>query len=195
MTRPDTLPALFFKQLNSSLPLHNLHIYMSKEHRHICQKEINMVHKVYATYLCWIIAYTIQIGWRLAEHLLNRMTPWRTFIWPNNNQLVLSVYCLVLTFSLFHLDLILLRGARGYSLFLCGQYCWNLELLRTVWLWCALVDMYGCMNCFVCVYSSGCTGWLPLFSSWFIWHIQTLSESLIREFHQIDYPRRTVFRL
>jgi len=42
-----------------------------------------------------------------------------------------------------------------------------------------LVDMYGRMNVFVFVYSSGCTGWLPLFSSWVIWHIQTLFENLI----------------
>ena len=36
------------------------------------------------------------------------------------------------------------------------------------------------MHVCVCVYSSVCTGWLPLFSSWVILHIQTLSENLIR---------------
>ena len=43
-----------------------------------------------------------------------------------------------------------------------------------------LVDMYGCMYVCVCVYFPACIGWLPLFSSWVIWHISTLSENLIR---------------
>ena len=64
--------------------------------------------------MCGIILYTIWI----------HLTPWRTYIWPHNNQLVLSIYCLVSTVSCLHLDSTLLRGAEGCPLFLCDQNFW-----------------------------------------------------------------------
>jgi len=40
--------------------------------------------------------------------------------------------------------------------------------MRTTWWRCAFVDVYGCRNVCVCVYSPAYTGWLPLFSFWYI---------------------------
>jgi len=100
----------------------------------------------------------------------------------------INCFCPLIVFEVvsivpwLHLDSTLLRGAGGWPFFLCDQTFWNLALLRVTWRWCTLVGMYGCMNVCVlwCVYSSGCTMWFLLFSSWVILNIQKLPEGLIR---------------
>jgi len=138
----------------SSFWFSNKQHYLSK--RQICLKDINIIHKLYTTYICCIIMlYTIWIHLR---------SP-RTYMLPHRNQLILSIYCLASTVKWLLLDS---RKARGGVLSVCDQTFWNLVL--STWRRCALVDMYGRMNVCVCVHSSICTGWLPSFSSSVIWH-------------------------
>jgi len=117
----------------------------------LCSKDINMVHKVYATYICCIILYTIWI----------HLTPWRIYIWTHNNQLVLSIYCLVSTILWLHLESTLVRWAPFSCVRCCGP-----RGSGAPWLTCMDVWM------FVCVYSSVVQSGFPF----------SLLESICRHF-------------
>jgi len=76
------------------------------------------------------------------------------------------------------LDSTLLRGAGGSRLLLWDNTSSDLGLLQARGRWCALFEMYACLNVCVCVYSVACIGWQPLFSSWAKHFLRISSDSL-----------------